>query len=129
MAPASFSPLLAVAVYGMGHGDSLEGYMSFLMGLSYIRYGLVAIVLSIYGMNRGELTCEYQEIGYCHYKNPELLLRDLGMADATLWGQIIALLSFTVAYRIVAYLVLRYRLTSEFSNQILNYAAKILRHK
>jgi hypothetical protein len=29
----------------------------------------------------------------------------------------------------VAYLALRYRLTSEFSNQVLNYIAKILRHK
>ena len=129
MAPASFSPLLALAVYGMGHGEAIEGYMSFLMGLSYLRYGLVAVVCSLYGNNRQELTCSTGEFDYCHYKDPELLLRDLGMSDVTVWGQIVILLCFAIVYRIVAYLLLRYRLTSEFSNQILNYASKILKHK
>lgn len=129
VAPASFSPLLALAAYGIGHGEAIEGYMSFMMGLSYLRYGLVAIVYSIYGNNREEMACRDHELGYCHYKEPELLLRDLGMSDVTSWGQIVAMLGFAVMYRIVAYLLLRYRLTSEFSNQILNYVAKILRHK
>lgn len=129
MAPASFSPLLALAVYGMGHGEAIEGSMSFLMGLSYLRYGLTAIADSLYGHNRPPLSCLGSEFEYCHYKDPKLILRDLGMADTTTLGQIIALITFAVVYRFVAYLALRYRLTSEFSNQVLNYVAKILRHK
>ncbi|KAJ9582805.1 hypothetical protein L9F63_022846, partial [Diploptera punctata] len=129
VAPASFSPLLALAVYGMGHGTSIETYMSFLMCLSYLRYGLVSIVLSIYGNNREKMMCGMNEYNYCHYEQPKLLLRDIGMSDVTIFGQILALIGFSFVYRTVAYLFLRYRLTSEFSNQILNYAAKILRHK
>lgn len=129
MAPASCSPLIALAAYGMGHGEAIEGSMAFLMGLSHVRYGLVAIINSLYGHNRPLLSCLASETDYCHYKDPKLLLRDLGMADSTTLGQILALLAFVVIYRFVAYLALRYRLTSEFSNQVLNYIAKILRHK
>lgn len=99
------------------------------MGLSYLRYGLVAITDSLYGHGRPLLSCLDSDFDYCHYKDPELLLRDLGMADTTTLGQIVALLGFALVYRFVAYLALRYRLTSEFSNQVLNYIAKILRHK
>jgi hypothetical protein len=129
VAPASVSPLIALAVYGMGHGEAIEGSMSFLMSLSYLRYGLVAITNSLYGNNRPPLNCIESESDYCHYKDPKLLLRDLGMADTTALGQLLALFVFAVIYRLVAYLALRYRLTSEFSNQVLNYIAKILRHK
>lgn len=129
VAPASVSPLLALAAYGMGHGEAIEGSMSFLMGLSYLRYGIVAITSSLYGHNRPLLSCPENETDYCHYKDPKLLLRDLGMADTTTLEQILALFAFAVIYRFVAYLALRYRLTSEFSIQVLNYIAKILRHK
>lgn len=129
VAPASVSPLLALAAYGMGHGEEIEGSMSFLMGLSYLRYGIVAITNSLYGHNRPILSCPGSETEYCHYKDPKLLLRDLGMADTTTLGQILALFAFAVIYRFVAYLALRYRLTSEFSIHVLNYIAKILRYK
>jgi hypothetical protein len=121
--------MIALALYGLGHSEAIEGSMSFLMGLSYLRYGLVAITNSLYGHNRPPLNCIESESDYCHYKDPKLLLRDLGMADTTTLGQILALFGFAVIYRLVAYLALRYRLTSEFSNQVLNYIAKILRHK
>jgi hypothetical protein len=99
------------------------------MGLSYLRYGLTAIADSLYGHSRPSMSCLGSEFEYCHYKDPKLILRDLGMADTTTLGQIVALVSFALVYRFVAYLALRYRLTSEFSNQVLNYIAKILRHK
>ncbi|PSN47138.1 hypothetical protein C0J52_17456 [Blattella germanica] len=129
VAPASFSPILALAVYGMGHGDAIESYMRILMGMSYLRFGLVGITNSLYGHDRPEMSCKGDELGYCHYKDPNLYLRDLGMSDVTTLGQILIMFAYAFVYRIVAYLLLRYRLTSEFSNQVLNYAAKILRHK
>lgn len=116
-------------MYGMGHNVAIEGSMSFLMSLSFLRYGLVAITASLYGHNRPLLSCLGSDSDYCHYKDPKLLLRDMGMADTTTLGQILALFTFAVIFRFVAYLALRYRLTSEFSNQVLNYIAKILRHK
>ncbi|XP_069705223.1 ATP-binding cassette subfamily G member 4-like [Periplaneta americana] len=129
VAPASFTPLLLLAVYGMGHGEAIESRMSFLMSLSYLRYGLVAVTDSLYGHNRPLLSCMSGEFEYCHYKDPKLVLRDLGMAGTTTLGQIVAVIVLAIIYRIVAYLALRCRLTSEFSNQVLNYIAKILRHK
>lgn len=75
------------------------------------------------------MDCNYEIANYCHYKDPKLLLKDLGMEGLSTEYQIIALIIFMVIYRSTAFLALRYRLTAEFSNKIINIAAKVLRQK
>lgn len=111
----------------MGSGPVQEPIMQFLMCISYLRYGLVGFTTSIYGSQRSELSCS-DEI-YCHYKEPELLIRDLGMEGDTFKTQLFGLCVCIFVFRGLAYLFLRYRLTAEFSNRILNYVSKVLRHK
>lgn len=129
MGPATAVPFLALSVYGIGAGDLSidEPFMTFLMSLSYLRYGLVGMTESIFGYNRTSLGCS--DDLYCHYKHPQMLLKDLGMERATYTNQIIGLTVCIILFRVIAYLSLRYRLTAEFSNRILNYAAKVLRHQ
>lgn len=129
MAPATVVPMLVLAVYGMGHGTHLEPVMATLMNFSYLRFGLVGLTSVLYGHGREELYCDTDRVTYCHYQDPKMLLRDLGMQDASTYTQIAGLVGFIVLYRTIAYLALRYRLTVEFSNRLLSYVAKILRRK
>lgn len=127
--PASIVPLLAVAVYGMGFGTVVEPGMQFLMSISYLRYGIVGFSSALYGRGRDIMKCDYEIDTYCHYKDPQLLLKDLGMEGLSTGNQILALTIFLIVYRSTAFLALRYRLTAEFSNKIINIAAKVLRQK
>ncbi|CAH0387981.1 unnamed protein product [Bemisia tabaci] len=127
VAPASLAPLLAVAVYGMGFGSVIEPFMQFLMNLSFIRYGLVALSVTLY-QNRPLMECKESEL-YCHYKNPRLLLRDLGMEDIDRTNEMISLSVFIVLFRIAAFSALRYRLTTEFSSKFMRIINKVLRKK
>lgn len=47
------------------------------MYLSYMRYGLEALTVSIYGFNREQLPCPESEM-YCQYRMPRELLRIMG---------------------------------------------------
>lgn len=95
------------------------------MSISFMRFGLVGLINPIYE-RRPPLDC-IDHI-YCHYKDPTLFLRDIGMDGSSYAIQIIALFVFALIYRFIAFVALRYRLTSEFSNKVLNYATKIFKH-
>lgn len=125
MGPSLVSPLLALSVYGLGFGPHIETFMLVLMRFSYLRYGLVALSLSLYH-NRLPLSCS--DIIYCHYADTRILLRDLGMQNANYIPEIIGLLTFTFLFRFTTYLALRYRLQNEFSNKFMNYISRILRY-
>lgn len=124
--PAILAPLLALAVYGMGYKYDIEPVMKSLMTLSYLRFGIVGFNDAL--MNgRSPLACG-DEL-YCHYKDPQLLMRDMGMADTKFGPQLAAVSLFIIIFRVAAFIALRYRLTAEFSVKIVHYATKVLRHK
>lgn len=75
--PALTVPLMLVAVQGLGSPDPLPIYRTLVMYLSYIRYGLEALIISTYGYNRENLPCPPEEV-YCHYRVPRELLRAMG---------------------------------------------------
>lgn len=101
--------------------------MLFIMKFTFIRYAVVGLAKTLYGLDRELMDCS-DEL-YCHYKDSSLLLRDLGMLDSPFVTQFVGLFTFTVLFRVLAYMGLRYRLTSEFSHKVLFYIKKILRHK
>ncbi|XP_068632466.1 ATP-binding cassette sub-family G member 1-like isoform X2 [Battus philenor] len=123
--PAIVSPLLALCCYGMGFGPYIEARMKILMSFSYLRYGLSGLSIALY-QKRSLMECK--EV-FCLYADPKVLLRDIGMANETYYMQIVGLLVFIIIHRSLAYFVLRYRLTSEFSNKFLSYISKFLKHR
>lgn len=123
VSPSILAPLLALSFYGMGYKNTIEPFMKMLMGLSYVRYGVVGVCASLL-QNRKPLECE--EI-YCHYRNPEIMMYDLGMINPDFSVQVIVIATFTFVFRMVSFLALKYRMTSEFSNKIAYYAAKIIK--
>lgn len=74
------------------------------------RYGLEGVIAAIYGLNREVLECPVDM--YCHYRNPQKFLSDISMQSDQFWNDIIALLITLFFLRIVAYVLLRYKLSA-----------------
>lgn len=121
------APLLALAVYGMGYRAAIEPVMSVLMALSYLRYGIVGFCNAIFS-NRPFLHCKEEEI-YCHYRDPEVLMIDMGMSGYSYNVQVLCILGFMVLFRVFAYVALKYRLKSELSTKIVHIYAKLIKEK
>lgn len=126
VASAIAAPLVILCVYGMGYGSAIESYMKVIMGISYVRFGVVAGMTAIF-QDRGPFDCFHEF--YCHYKEPNQMLKDLGMLDASYSINMLALGIYALIFRLIAFLAIRYRLTSQFSTStISNYVNKILEH-
>lgn len=79
--PAFSVPFMLLAVYGMGNGsddNAIPLHYRMAMSLSYLRYGLEGIVVSIYGDNRAPLICPDTEV-YCQLQDPRQLLREVSL--------------------------------------------------
>lgn len=78
--------------------------------ISYLRYGLEGYVGAIYGLDRETMFCP--EDKYCHYKYPEQFLEEIAMRGDQFWNDIIALVIILFFLRILAYVLLKWKLTS-----------------
>ncbi|VVC34098.1 ABC transporter-like,P-loop containing nucleoside triphosphate hydrolase,AAA+ ATPase domain,ABC [Cinara cedri] len=126
LTPAVLAPLLALAVYGMGYGLAIEPLMESLMAISFLRYSLVGISTSLYGNGRANMDCSTEDL-YCHYRSPELLLRDLGMSGQSIGYQFVGLAVFGLLFRVSAYYVIRLRMMNKPLRKIPLYFKKFLR--
>lgn len=126
IAVVTVAPCVILCICGMGYGPNIEYYMKILMSLSYIRYALVSASQALFA-NREPFEC-YDEI-YCHYKEPKHLLRDVGMLNASYTINLLVLIAFLITFRILAYIILKYRVTGQTRNNVLiNYIRKIVNH-
>lgn len=127
--PSTMAPILMLAMHGMGYGLHIEPFMSYVMKISYVRYALVGIITALYLDNRVMACQETADIPYCHYADGRMLVRDLGMEGEETAPQLVGVLFYFVFFRFLAFLSLRYRCTTEFSNQLLVYLTKIIKRK
>ncbi|XP_060877169.1 ATP-binding cassette sub-family G member 4-like [Metopolophium dirhodum] len=126
MTPALLAPMLALAVYGMGYGLAIEPIMESLMATSFLRYALVGVCTSLFGNGRADMECSKDDL-YCHYKNPELLLRDLGMSGRSIVNQFVGLALFGMCFRLAAYYIIKLRMMNKPLRKIPLYFKKFLR--
>lgn len=78
---------------------------------SFLKHGLVGLVISIFGMDRPNMYCSDF---YCHYRHPNQFLRDSGMLGEQYSVVIIALLCTSVVVITASYLILKFRLKNKW---------------
>ncbi|KAH8264943.1 hypothetical protein KR038_008457 [Drosophila bunnanda] len=104
--PMIIAPLMGLAVYGFDFAPQITGGMQLLMKFSYVRVGVVALVLAVFGFQREELDCD--DI-YCHFSDPRVLLKFLDVENVSILHQFGILAMLMLFFRVMMYISLRKR--------------------
>lgn len=108
--PAFSVPFMLLAVYGIGSKvHTIPWWIRISMNLSYLRFGLEGLTVSIYGGKRENLICPDNEI-YCPLKMPRSLLKEVGMETANYWIAVAALFGYFLLFKLICYVILKHRL-------------------
>ncbi|EDW19319.1 ATP-binding cassette sub-family G member 1 [Drosophila mojavensis] len=104
--PMIIAPLMGLAIYGFDFASQIPGAMNVLMKFSYVRVGVVALILAVFGFQREELDCD--EI-YCHFSDPRVLLKFLDVDKVSILHQFGLLAMLMIFFRVIVYISLRKR--------------------
>lgn len=79
-------------------------YLRWLFHISFLKYGLEGLVLSVFGYNRGKLPCNSD---YCHFVYPEKFILEKDMEYAQYSVAVMFLIGLICMIRIAAYFALK----------------------
>ncbi|XP_065359967.1 ATP-binding cassette subfamily G member 4-like [Calliphora vicina] len=102
--PMIIASFIGLAIYGFDFAPQIPELMNFSMKTSFMRNGVVALILTLFGYGRETLDCN--EI-YCHFSDPRVLLRFLDLENVTLQQQFMYLFVLLVLFRSLLYISLR----------------------
>lgn len=105
--PALMAPFLGLAIYGFDFAADIPNLMYGLMKMSFIRGGVISLVLTVFGFQREQLECS--EV-YCHFDDPKVLLRYLRIENVSLLREVAFMVGLFFFFRILFYLSLRKKL-------------------
>lgn len=98
------------------HMNDAPAYFQWLFHISYLKYGLDGVLISVYSYDRERLQCS---IDYCHYTSPQKFLEALDMGNGSYWFNVLILVIMFFSLRLVSYLILLYRLKNRSWNTTL----------
>ncbi|CAI6349564.1 unnamed protein product [Macrosiphum euphorbiae] len=111
--PCVACPMMLLASFGLGYEeDEIPGIIRLGMNFSYLRHGVEALVMAIYGNGRGRMDCPKSE-DYCDLRDPSALFKTVGMSEVTYWGSMSALCGMFLAFKVASYVMLRRRLSTK----------------
>lgn len=103
------APLLGLAIYGFDFAADIPLVMYAIMKMSFVRVGVVSLVLSVFGYDRAQLDCADV---YCHFDDPNVLLRFLRIEHVHLSNEVAFLVLYVIVFRTILYLSLKRRILS-----------------
>lgn len=86
----------------------LSSWFRWITKVSPVHYAYHGMLLSVYGYGRARLDCDKD---LCLFENPEDFLDITGTSGMTLTGIFLPLLAFEVVFRLLAYVLLRFRIS------------------
>lgn len=103
------STMLALAGFLIffNHMPQILYYVSY---INYFRFTLDGLVQAIYGFQRETLHCP-NDIEYCHFRVPSLILEEMCMSKSIFWVDVIVLFAWFVIIRTMTYVSLKRRLS------------------
>ncbi|XP_050543791.1 ATP-binding cassette subfamily G member 4 isoform X2 [Daktulosphaira vitifoliae] len=104
--PMIIAPFLGLAIYGFDFARQVPWIMDQIMQASFLRCGVIGLVLTVFGMGRKPLNCESE---YCHFRNPKTLLYYLNLSRDDPLFEIIKLVIILLVFRVITYFTLRLR--------------------
>lgn len=96
------APILMLSYLGMGYGVRTVPFQEILMRLSFLRLSLVGVVTTLFYHDRAPMHCINDVHPYCHYQDPSLLVRDLGMGGEVTLYNLLGLLGYLLLFRYVS---------------------------
>lgn len=111
--PCVACPMMLLASFGLGYAeDEIPALIRLGMNFSYLRHGVEALVMAVYGNGRARLECPPTE-EYCELRDPSALFKTVGMSESTYWGSLSALCAMFLAFKVASYVMLRHRLSAK----------------
>lgn len=107
--PFTLAPFIGLATYGFDFMKTIHPLMDLLVQLSYVRSGIVANILILYGLGRKELHCP-DHIDYCLYKDPREVFHYLTLERFSIPLMALHLFISLFLFRLTFYLALKWRL-------------------
>ncbi|XP_073837498.1 ATP-binding cassette subfamily G member 4 isoform X2 [Musca autumnalis] len=101
--PMSIAGFMGLAIYGFDFANQIPPIMDWFMKISFMRDGVVALVITIFGYGRDILDCD--EV-YCHFQHPRVLLKFLNLENVSVLHQIMYLFVLFVVFRISLFISL-----------------------
>ncbi|CAB0019638.1 unnamed protein product, partial [Nesidiocoris tenuis] len=68
--PLTVAPFLGLAIYGFDFAKDVSFFMNLLVHTSFMRCAVVALVITVFGMDRQMLDCK--DPIYCHFQDPKV---------------------------------------------------------
>ncbi|XP_072049420.1 ATP-binding cassette subfamily G member 4-like isoform X2 [Amphiura filiformis] len=89
--------------------DTIPSYLQFMSYISYIRYSFEGCILSLYGMDRGELECHSDPQKPCIFRTSDDVLKELDVYGKKLHIDFLVLFAYFILLRLMCYCVLRWK--------------------